>query len=153
MGDLADMTVDYEIERTDLEVMGEDTRRFVPHSWTRLYYFGVLPALGAGLALATQSFATAVVFTVLFMASAWVVQHRFQKAYRGAVYSEQNFSFSMRLWTATLTDDGIRISSNAAEIIYRWTFIQDVFRGSHFVQIELTPVQKVHIPVRCFRNE
>jgi hypothetical protein len=147
------MTVDYQLEPADFLVIAEEQRRFVPHSLARLYYFGVLPALGAGLALATQSFSTAAVFTALFMACAWLVQDRWQKSYRSALYSEQNLSFNRRRWNATLSDEGIRISSDAADILYRWAFIREVFRGSRFVHIELTPLYKLHIPVRAFRDE
>lgn len=147
------MTVEYQLEPGDFLVIAGERRRFAPDSLSRLYYFGILPALGVGLALATQSLATAAIFTLLFIASGWFVQGRIQRAYRRTVYSEQNLSFSMRRWSATLADEGIRISSDAAEVLYRWSFIRQVFRGSRFVHIELTPLQKVHIPIRAFRDE
>jgi hypothetical protein len=147
------MKVDYQLEPADFLMIAEERRRFAPDSLLRLYYFGILPALGVGLTLMTQSFATAAVFTVLFIASGWFVQERIQRAYRRTAYSEENLSFSMRRWSATLTDEGVRISSDAAEVLYRWAFIRRVFRGSRFVHIELTPLQKVHIPIRAFRDE
>jgi len=125
----------------------------MPESLSRVYYFGVLPALGFGLAIATESFLAATVFTLLFMVSAWLVQDRVRRMYLRSAYSNENLSFSVRRWTATLTDEGVRVSSDAAEILYRWSFIRQVFRGSRYVHVELTPLQKLHIPVPAFRDE
>lgn len=147
------MTVDYQLEPADFLAFTEEQRRFAPASLSRFYYFGVLPALGVGLALTTQSFTTAAVFTILFIASGWIVQERIQRVYRRTAYSPENLSFSMRQWTATLTDEGIRISSEAADALYRWPFIQRVFRGSHYVHFELTPLHKIRIPIRAFRDD
>src|SRR5947207_1529246 len=102
------MTVDYQLEPADFLVISEERRRFAPDSLSRLYYFGILPVLGVGLALVTQSLATAAVFTALFIASGWFVQSRIQRAYRRTAYSDENLSFSMRRWSATLTDEGVR---------------------------------------------
>jgi hypothetical protein len=147
------MTVDYQLESEDFLAFAEERRRFAPDSLSRLYYFGVLPALGVGLAAVTQSLIIAAVFMVLFIGSGWFLQDRIQRAYRRSAYSEENLSFSMRRWSATLTDEGIRISSDAAEVLYRWSFVRRVFRGSRYVHFELTPLQKVHIPIRAFRDE
>src|SRR5271170_6921792 len=128
-------------------------RRFSPDALSRLYNFGVLPALGVGLALATQSFVIAVLFKGLFIGSGWFFQNRIQRAYRRIAYSEDNLSFSTRRWSATLTDEGVRISSDAAELLYRWSFVRQVFRCPRYVHFELAPLQKVHIPIRAFRDE
>jgi len=148
------MTVDYQLELADLVEIAKDRRhQFRSDSLSRLYYMGILPALGVGLALAIESFPTAAVFMVLFIASGWFVQHYIQRAYTRTVYSEQNFPLSMRQWSATFTNEGIRFSSDATTHLYRWPFIRQVFRGARFVHIEVTPVQKVHIPIQAFRDE
>ena len=147
------MTVDYQLESTDYLAFAEERRRFAPDSLSRLYYFGVLPILVVGLAFVTKSLIIGAVFTVLFIGSGWFFQDRIQRVYRRNAYSEENLSFSMRRWTATLTDEGIRISSDAAEVLYRWPFVRQVFRSSRYVCFELTPLQKVHIPIRAFRDE
>jgi len=148
------MTVDYQLESGDFIAISEERqRRFTPDSLSRLYYFGVLPALGVGLAIATESIVIAGVFTILFIASGWLIQGRIQRLHRRNVYSDENLSFISRRWSATLTDQGIRITSDAAEVLYRWPFIRRVFRGSRFVRFELTPLQRVHIPIRAFRDE
>jgi len=147
------MTVDYQLESSDYLAFAEERRRFAPDSLSRLYYFGALPVLAVGLAFVTQSLITGTVFTALFMASGWFFQDRIQRVYRRNAYSEENLSFSMRRWTATLTDEGIRISSDAADVLYRWPFVRQVLRSPRYVCFELTPLQKVHIPIRAFRDE
>lgn len=147
------MTVDYQLEPADFLAFAEDHRRFTPASWSRFYYFGVVPALGVGLAVVTQSFPTAAVFTVLFIGSGWFVQDRIQRAWKRTVYSEENLSLSMHRMTATITDEGIHISSVATDNLYRWPYIRQVFRGSRYVHFELTPLQKIHIPIRAFRDD
>lgn len=147
------MTVDYQYESADYLAFAEEQRRFAPNSLSHLYYLGVLPVLAVGLAFVTQSLIIGAVFTALFMASGWFFQDRIQRAYKRSAYSEENLSFSMRRWSATLTDEGIRISSDAAEVLYRWSFVRRVFRDSRYVHFELTPLQKVHIPIRAFRDE
>jgi len=147
------MTVDYQLERSDFRAFEEERRRFMPDSLRRIYYFAILPALGVGLAVATESFVPAMIFTVLFVGSGWAMQERIQRAYRRNAYSDDNLSFSLQRWSATLAGDGLRVSSEAAEVLYRWPFIRQVFRGSCYVHFELTPLQRVHIPLRAFRDE
>jgi hypothetical protein len=147
------MTVDYQLEPADFIAFWEERRRFAPDALSRLYYFGVLPVLGIGLAVTAQSFPIAAVFTVLFIASGWFMQARIERSYSRKVCSDENLSFNARRWIATLNDEGIRISSDAAEVLYRWSFIRQVFRGSRYVHFELTPTQQVQIPIRAFRNE
>jgi len=147
------MTVDFDLESADYVAFAEERQRFAPNSLARLYYFGVLPVLVVGLAFVTQSLITGAVFTGLFIGSGWFFQDRFQRIYRRNAYSEENLSFSMRRWTATLEDEGIRISSDAADVLYRWPFVRQVFRGPRYVCFELTPLQRVHIPIRAFRDE
>jgi hypothetical protein len=149
----AAMTIDYQLETADFLAFSEERRRFAPDSLSRLYYFGILLGLGVGLAVAVQSFTVGAVFTVLFIASGWFIQARIQRSYSRRVYSDENLLFNTRRWSATLTDEGIRISSDAADVLYRWSFIKRVFRGSRYVHFELTPIQQVHIPIRAFRDE
>jgi hypothetical protein len=147
------MTVDYQLEPADFIAFSEEHRRFEPESLSRLYYFGILPILGVGLAVAVQSFTVAVGFTVLFIASGWTVQDRLRRAYRRNVYSNENLSFNTRQWTCLLGEEGVRFSSDAAEVLYRWSFIRQVFRGSRYVYFELTPLERIHVPLRVFRDE
>lgn len=147
------MTVDYQLEPAELAALSEENRRFEPQSLSRLYYFGILPVLGVGLAVAVQSFTIAAGFTILFIATGWFIQGRFRQAYRRNVYSNENLSFSARRWTCTLDADGVRFSSDAAEVLYRWGYIRQVFRGTRYVYFELTPLQRAHVPLRAFRDE
>ena len=147
------MTIEYQLEPDDFLAIAAERRRFMPVSLSRFDYFGVLPALGVGLAVTTQSLATAALFTVLFIASGWFFQDRIQRGYRRNAYSEENLPPSMRRWTAVLTDEGLRSFSEAAEVLYRWSFIRRVFRSSRYVHFEVTPLQTVHIPIRAFRDE
>jgi hypothetical protein len=147
------MTVHYQLDSADFIAFSRENRRFAPESLSRLYYYGVLPALGVGLAVAVQSFTIGICFTVLFMASGWFVQNRFQRAYRRNVYSNDNLSFNTRRWTCTLADEGVRFSSDAAEVLYRWSHIRQVFRGANYIYFELTPLQRSHVPLRAFRDE
>lgn len=147
------MTVDYQLEPADFIAFSEEHRRFAPESLSRLYYFGILPILGVGLAVAVQSFTVAASFTILFIASGWFVQERVRRAYRRNIYSNENLSFSTRRWTCALNSEGVRFSSDAAEVLYRWASIQQVFRGSRYVCFELTPLERIHVPLRAFRDE
>lgn len=147
------MTIDYQLETADFVAISEERRKFAPVFLSRVYYFGVLPVLGVGLAVAVESFTIAAVFTVLFLVSGWFVSARIQKSNLRTFYSEENVSFSLRRWSATLADDGLRISSDVAQVLYRWSFIKRVFRAPRYVHFELTPIHHVHIPIRAFRDE
>lgn len=147
------MTVDYKLEREDLLAFMDERRRFGARSLSRIYYYGILPVLGVGLAIASGSFPTAIVFTVLFIASGLFIQNYAERQYRRKVYSEENISLNTRLWHTTLTEEGIRNSTDAVESLYRWPFIHDVFRGSRYIYIVLSPIYQLHIPVRAFADE
>jgi hypothetical protein len=147
------MTVEFQLERQDFLAFSKERRRFVSERLSRLYYFGILPALGVGLAIAAQSFAVAAAFTVLFIASGWFIQDRIQRSHLDNFYSNENLILSARRWNITLADDGIRVASDAVEVFYRWAFIKRVFRGTRYIHFELTPIQQVHIPIRAFSDE
>ena len=151
--DMDSHSVDYQFEPADFDAFSGELRRFASDSFSRFYYFGVLPVLGVGLALATQSCAIAAVFTVLFMSSGWFVNEWALRSQRRNVYSQENLSFRTRRLHAVLTDEGLRVSSDAAESLYRWSSFRQVFRGSRYVHFELTPLDRVHIPIRAFRDE
>lgn len=36
---------------------------------------------------------------------------------------------------------------------YRWPFIREVVRGSRYVYFVLTPLERMHIPIRAFRDD
>ena len=147
------MTVNYQLEPADLIAISEERRRFAPDSLSRLYYFGVLPALGVGLAVVTESLGAGVLFTLLYILCGWVFQCWIQRNYRRALCSNENLSFSARPWRATLTEEGVTFASDAAVALYRWPFIREVFRGSRFIHFVVTPLQHVHIPIRAFDND
>jgi hypothetical protein len=144
------MTVDYELDRADLVAIANDQRHLALSRSSGFYYYGIIPALCAGLAIVTQSFSAAMIFTVLFISSGWLLR-RWQ--YKHVLCSEDNLSFSLRSWRATLTDEGVSISSEAAVALYRWPFVREVFRRSHYVGFVITPLRRVHIPVRAFSGE
>ena len=147
------MTVEFQIERQDFLDLLKGQRRFRSDSLSRLYYYGILPVLGVGLAIMVQSFAIAAVFTALFVGSGWFIQARIQSSYDRNVYSEENLFFSIRRWSATLADDGLRVSSDAADVLYRWPLIKRVFREKRCVIFEITPIKQFFIPIRAFKNE
>jgi len=101
----------------------------------------------------TQSLTIAAIFTVLYLSSGWLINHWAQQRYRNAVYSGDNLSFSTRRWRATLTDEGICFAADAVVAVYRWAFIREAFRGSRYVYFIVTPLQRMHIPVRAFSYE
>ena len=92
-------------------------------------------------------------FTVIYMASGWFVQHRVSRFYQRIAYSQENLSFRMQRWRATLEDEGVRFSSAAADALYRWSFVREVVRDSRYIRVVLTPARRVHIPVRAFSSE
>jgi hypothetical protein len=147
------MTVDYQLDRADFLAFSKERERFAPESLSRIYYFGIVPAIGVGLAISVQSFPVAATFTTLFLVSGWFITDRIQRSYWQSTYSDENLSFSTRLWTVKLSDEGLRISSDAAEVLYRWTFIRQVSRNSRYLLFEITPLRQVHIPIRAFRDE
>jgi hypothetical protein len=147
------MTVDYQLDRADFLAFSKERRRFAPESLLRIYYFGIVPAIGVGLAISVQSFPVAAAFTTLFLLSGWFITDRIQRSYWQNAYSDENLSFSTRRWTAKLSDEGLRISSDAAEVLYRWTFVRQVSRNSRYVLFEFTPLMQVHIPIRAFSDE
>jgi hypothetical protein len=65
----------------------------------------------------------------------------------------REFIFNTRRWSATLADDGLQISSDAAKVFYYWPFIKRVFREKRYVIVEITPIRQVHIPIRAFSDE
>jgi hypothetical protein len=147
------MTVDYKLEPSDFLAFEEGRRRFFsPDSLSQGYYFLVVPALGVGLALAVESFTVAAIFTVLFMASGWSIQHHAQQLYRRSVSADTNMA-CMRQWRAALTVDGISISSESVDTLYRWPFVREVLLDTRYIYFVITPLQKIHIPVRAFDDK
>jgi len=39
------------------------------------------------------------------------------------------------------------------DCLYRWPFVREVIRGSRYVCFVLTPLERMHIPVRAFRDD
>lgn len=72
------MTIEYQYDDSDYSALAAEQRRFVPRSWSYIYYYGVLPILAVGLAIAVHSFAIAAIFTALFVGTAWFTQHRME---------------------------------------------------------------------------
>ena len=147
------MTVEFQLEREDFLAFSKERRGFASERLSRLYYYGILPVLGVGLAVAVQSFLIAAVFTFLFLGSGWFIQDRIRRAHILNYYSNENLILSVSRRSVTLADDGVRITSDAVEVFYRWAFIKRVFRASRYIHFELTPIQNVHSPIRAFRDE
>ena len=59
------VTVDYQLQRSDLVAISDNQRRFLPHSASRVYYFYVLPLHGAALAVVAKSLAIGALFSTL----------------------------------------------------------------------------------------
>jgi hypothetical protein len=146
-------SIDYQLEPSDFLAISKEHRRFSPDSLSRLYYFGVVPVLGAGLALATQMVLVALLFTVIFVATGFLINEWFRRSHLRNIYSAENLSLSCRQHRATLNEDGLRISSDAMDALYRWPFVRHVFQGSRYVVFEFTALQRVHIPIRAFRDK
>ena len=147
------MTLDYQLEPSDLVAFSEEYRRFIPDFPSRLYYYGVLPALFVALALVTQSLAVAAVFALLYLSSGWLIRHWVQQRYRRAAYSDDNISIQTLPRRVALSDDGVTFTTDVGVLLYRWPFIRQVFCGSRYVIFELTPTERMHIPIRAFRDK
>jgi hypothetical protein len=147
------MTVDYQLDPSDLIAFSQEHRRFAPNSLNRIYYFAVLPALGVGLAVISESLTLAMLFTVLYMLSGWVFQSWIQRRYREAVYSNDNIALATRPWRVCLSEEGLTLSCDALVTLYHWPFVQDVFRGSRYIYFVLTPLYRIHIPLRAFTDD
>ena len=146
------MTLDYQLQPSDLVAFSEEQRRFIPDFPSRLYYFGVLPALFVALAVVTQSLAVAAAFAILYLSSGWLVRHWIERRYRCAAFSDDSVSIQTLPRRVTLSDDGVTFSSDAGVLLYRWRFIREVVRGSRYVYFVLTPLERMHIPIRAFRD-
>jgi hypothetical protein len=147
------MTVDYQLQRSDLVAISEDGRRFLPKSPSRIYYFYVLPLLFAALAIVVGSLAIAAVFSILYLTSGWLVRHWVQQRYRSAVFCDDNLSIQTLPQRVALSADGATFSSDAGVLLYRWRFIRQVVRDSRYVVFVLTPLDRMHIPLRAFRDD
>jgi hypothetical protein len=147
------VTVDYQLERSDLVAFAEDYRRFVPGLSARLYHYGVLPALFVALGVALQSFPVAAIFAVLYSSTHLLFQHWIKRGYYDVVYSSDNASIQTLPRRVTLSDDGVTFSSDAGVLSYRWSFVRDVTHGPHYVCFVLTPVERTYIPTRAFRDD
>ena len=146
------MTIEYQLEPDDLIAFSEELRRLTPDSISRSFYLAVLPVLGVGLAVAIDSFPIAALFTALYISSGWLFQKWAQIRYARMTYSIA-LSFSTRRWQAKITDEGFSVSCEAVAAVYSWSFIQEIIRGPRYISFVLTPIQRVHIPVRAFSNE
>jgi hypothetical protein len=151
--DVQPLTVEYQLESADYIAFSAELRRFAPNSLSRLYYYGIIPALCVGLALATESFPAAIIFTALYVSSGSLVRIWYEKSYKRAVYSADNLCLRLCRWQVALTDEGVSFVSEAAVVLYRWQFVRQVFRGPRYVQFEITPIERMHIPVKAFRDE
>jgi hypothetical protein len=147
------MTLDYQLGPADLLAFSEEHRRFMPDFPSHLYYYGVLPALFVALAVVTQSLAIATVFAVLYLSSAWLVRLWAHKRYYHAAYSPDNISIQTLPRRVTLSGDGVNFSSDVGVLLYRWPFIRRVLRGTSYIIFELTPLERLHIPIRAFRDD
>ncbi len=147
------MSIDFELQRADFIAFSEERQRFSPVWLSRLYYYWILPILGVALAVVIDSFAIAAVFTVLFVLAHWFIQTWIKRLYYRMAYSDENLARITGRWTATVMPEGFHVSSDACEALYRWPHVRRVFRSSHYVMIECSPIQRTHIPIRAFSDE
>ena len=147
------MKVEYRLDPSDLIAFSQEHRRLAPDSLSRVYYFVVLPALGVALAVTTESLLLATSFTALYMLSGWGFQSLIRQRFWRAIFSNENIAFGAGPWQATLAEEGATFSCEAAVTLYRWPAIREVFRGSNYIYFVLTPLYRVHIPVRAFSDE
>jgi hypothetical protein len=146
------VTVEYKLEQRDFIAFAEEQRRLLPMEVSRLYYYGLIPALCVALGISTQSFPIAVIFTGLFLGASWLTAQWSMKRNRRFLYSPENLSNVGLPIKATLSDEGITFTSAPRECIYRWPFIRKVTRGADYIYLVVTPLEKVHIPIRAFHD-
>ena len=146
------MTVEYKLEQRDFIAFAEEQRGLLPMEISRLYYYGLIPALCVALGISTQSFPIPVVFTGLYLGASWLTAQWTIKRNRRFLYSPENLSLLCMPIRVTLSKEGITFTSEVRECIYRWPFIRKVTRGSDYICLVVTPLEKVHIPIRAFHD-
>lgn len=146
-------SVDYQLKSSDFLAIYAERRRLLPDPYSRYYWYLIVPVLGVGLALMTQSFLVTAIFSTLYVAIGYLVHELSMRFYKRNYFSDESLSFHTMRRTATLSKEGMRFSSKAAEVLYFWEFVQEISRNSDFVYISLTRVQRIHIPVRAFAGE
>jgi hypothetical protein len=147
------LSVEYQLERSDYLAFGEERRRLMPQLLPRIYYFGIIPCLGVGLAVATESLIVAGAFTVLYMVAGWIVYLVNQSVSTRRIYSEDNLRIYVGRWRVTLTNEGLSFVSDASSALYRWPFVREVLRDSRYIHFVLSPLLHAHVPVRAFKDE
>ena len=149
------MTVDYQLDRADFLAFSKSESDFAPESlspnlllWNRAGHrcrIGNFRAVISGRCDVYHPFPC--VRLVYHGPDSAVILAK-------PLYSDENLSFSTRLWTVKLSDEGLRISSDAAEVC----FIAGLSSGkclenSRYLLFEITPLRQVHVPIRAFRDE
>ena len=148
------LTVNYQLEISDFLALGKKrNRRVSSPSFSRFYYYGVLPVLFVALALAARSFAIALIFTTLFVGSGWLFSYFIEQAWWRTTFTKESLSLLLLPWTATITDEGLRFSSEAVDSIYRWSAVKKVDLGPRYLIIDISPLQQLYIPRSFFRDE
>ncbi len=145
---------DFQYTVEDFAAFADDRRRKAsPDHLSRLYYYGMIPALGVALAIVTQSLGVAIVFTALYLSAGWAVQAQVRKSQVRAQSSEEYARLHAGPWRAELTQEGIIFSSEAKVGLFRWPFVQKVFRSANYVHVAFSPMESIHIPVRAFQSD
>jgi hypothetical protein len=147
------MTLDYQLQPSDLVAFSQEQRRFIPQLPSQVYYYVVLPALFVTLGVVMDSLAVAAVFAVLYLSSGWFVRYWIERQYLRAAFSSESLAIQTLPRRVTLSEDGVSFSSDAGVLLYRWPFIREVVRGSRYVYFVLTPIERLHIPIRAFRDD
>jgi hypothetical protein len=93
------------------------------------------------------------VFSILYVSSGWLVQRWVSRRYQRAVFSDDNLSIQTLPHRVALSADGVTFSCDAGIWVYRWPFIRQVVRGSRYVCFVLTPLDRMHIPLRAFQDD
>jgi hypothetical protein len=147
------MTIDYQLETADLRAFSEARRSFIPRKPYYWYFGVVLPSLCAGLAIVIGSFPIAAGFTVLFAVVSSGTQTYLSRRYYADAYAENNCPIAKLPSRLTVSEDELVITTEAYTLSYRWRFIREVFQLGNYVYFVLSPLERVHLPVRAFADE
>ncbi len=146
------MTIDYQLNQDDLRAFSRETRHFASTRASRLYWFLLFPAFIALLAIFTGSFGIAALlgtgqFIVVKAINRWSRRLALE-----AYYSPANIRLQTLPQKLTLTPECITVRNEAAELAYHWPYITRLTKGPQYITLFLTPIQKLHIPLRAFQN-
>jgi len=146
------MTVDYQLEQSDFVAFSEQRQRFASDSLSRLYYFGILPALESGW----PSRHSHSQLPQRSPSSICLPAGSFSTGFSG--HTSAPFT-PKRIFLLTLADGGrrslLRVRPSGL-MQHRFSIAgnsSEKYSEIHICYFVLTPLQHVHIPVRAFTDE